>query len=567
MRRHLAVFNVAILLLTLLFPLLAPIAAQAVTNNTRFGMALWTPEYGSDGCYSDLFMLGGFAYGLHLNSDGYPDVVGVPASLEAVAGGGYPNGYYQFFGKGKFSVQIPPWPGVFKNFETHVDKVSGETITTGLISCGDGALVPPPGTYQGIVAYFFFTPTDAKDPPHDFHLIRPDMPAYYDGWEKKNSIFGKEFLAGLKPYCCIRFINWMLFEPVTPTGPYGKPPVYGVTTWASRPSPTYFNPAIRTVCYENMIELCNELNEDMWLNIPLWSLGPEPTDWCTQMALLIKQKLKPNLNVYFEVGDECWNYANPYWPQTTQVLAWAQTNPDLAFLASTPWNLEGGEAAVLLMRAQQRFSAVLGTNRTRAVLEGQFSSPGPIAAGLQYIEKYYGPPANFIYGIGWSFYIGNGNYSLVEPTMMSETISSVYNGVEPSLKLIKALADQYNLHVTMYEGGNSNVSTTCSDAVQQDPLMATAYYDLAAVLKAGGADLCCWYDFCGDGGWGQMYDIRQMNANPPGSIEWQATANIAKSCKCGTAPIKHLTAAQEKALEKAEAAAAKAAAEAKKHHH
>ncbi len=587
MRRSLAIFNVAVLLLALYFPLLSPIASQANPGNTRFGQALWNPVYSTDGCYNDLMMLAAINGNIPVNSEGYPYKTGEGCQLVIVVNGGYPNGKYQFYGEGSISITI--WPGM-TNFKTVKDPVSGKTITTGLINWNFPALVPLPGTTPGINELFQFSVTDGNDPPTNFHLMRPDVPAYYDGWEKKNSIFGKEFLAGLKPYCCIRFINWMMEVPEIVTGPYapqGVPTSYGVTTWASRPSPTYFWCITRTVAYENMIELCNELNEDMWICIPLYTVGPTPTDWCTQFATMVKEKLKPNLHVYYEIDDELWNYGWPYTCVTTQVQQWANANPDLAWLDSVGWYKDGAEFATLLMRAQQRFSAVLGTDRSRAILAGQYGNTIYVSGGLQYIAKYFGPPANYIYAIALADYIG-GAPSDSEASIMQQTINSI-NNVTANLKVNRVLADQYGVKVCMYEGGNSNGTSTNALLTQMDPLMATAYYDLVAALKTGGADLCCWYNYCGNGFWSCLTDARQMDLNPPGSIEWQAEANIAKSCNCGTTEqVKQLTAAQEKALQKAEEAAAKwraqeakwraqeakwrakeakAQAEAKKHHH
>ncbi len=406
--------------------------------------------------------------------------------------------------------------------------------------------------------------------------MRPDVPAWYDGWTEHNSIFGKQFLQGLSPYCCIRFIGWMFEQPALVTGPYGTahglPNNYGVTNWASRPSPTYFSVHARAICYENMIELCNELNCDMWLCIPYYALGPTPTDWCPKMAALIKAKLKPNLHVYYEIWDEVWNYGSGYWYGTTQIDAWANSNPNLTSLfAADGWFKHGGEMAELLMRAQKVFSQTLGMDRSRAILSGQLAYYIYCSGGLQYLAKYYGPPANFIWAIAGAPYI---NVSSTDPsstpvfTSMADFSNATFL---PLLEQNVALANRYGVRFCCYECGQGLIPSSPTqfqtyEAAQSDADMATVYYNEAAALKNVGADLCCWFNFCGPdskyGFWAALTDIREMAYSVP-SVKYQAQVNIAAGCKCASSASgvsRTLTKAQERALEKAQAEAAKAKA-------
>ncbi len=428
MYRLVVLLNTTIFLLVLYLPLLSPIASNAANtgSGTRFGTNLSTPEYGTDGMYSDIFMLADFrpisSTNSGLNSDGYPTQVGYTYTIGMVVSGGYPPGAYQFYGEGKFTMG-----GYYKiaNLKTTINPSSGKTITTCTITFNFPAYLPDNYTGAGswLVPLWGVTPTDANDLPSNFHLMRPDVPAWFDGYYNTYSMFGPQFLQAItgqvppkqlpsaaeqekiKPvFCCLRFMNWVLNQPTYVTGPYNAPGTsanYGVTTWASRPSPTYFSPVARGICYENMIEMCNETNSDLWISIPLYAIGPTPTDWCANMATLIKQKLHPNLHVYYEIEDELWNWANPYWVDWAQVDTWCSENSNLAFLGPagplTPvsgkgagWTRHGGEMGVLIMNAAQIMQPILGS-MGRPVLAGQFNDTTYCSGGLQYIARYFGP--------------------------------------------------------------------------------------------------------------------------------------------------------------------------------
>ncbi len=538
-----------------------------------------------------------------LNGQGYPTTVGANATIY-IPIQGYPNGNYQFYCTGKLS-NLSFTGGGTVNGVTYrttgngilpgtlqTSTVNGTTITTATIPLK----LPPviyPVTYalaeagQGYSLDLSYTPTDSNDLPCNFHLMRPDVPAWYSGWEAHNKIFGKEFLQALAPYCAIRFVGWMWPNSPAPTpgptiggtvvtGPYNGPNVtqsYGVTTWASRAQPTYFHATGRGICYENMIELCNETNKDLWINVPLYAAGPSATDWCANMATLVKKNLHPNLHCYYEIWDELWNWgAGAYWYSWTQVDAWASAEPTLAFLGATgSWKQHGGEMGLLLMNAAKIMQPILGA-QGRPVLAGWIGSTVYSSAGLQYIEKYFGAPSNYIYGIAvapyFSFYANDPPGTSLDQQMLDYISQNLQVWMVPQT----ALAKQYNIKLCCYEAGQSLASATQAqfdqnEPLQSDPGMAAAYYSLASVLKNANTDLCMWTNFCQPdnqfGFWGTINDVRQIYNNPP-SVKYQAQVNIAAGCKCGipaTPAANPLTAAQKRALARAKAEAAKIAAE------
>ncbi len=117
--------------------------------------------------------------------------------------------------------------------------------------------------------------------------------------------FNSYFLAKLKPFKTIRFMNW--------NAAYWSEE----RAWADRRKPTYFTQfndadkdwknfggnTKRSVSYEYQVKLCNILDRDMWLNLPYGA----DSNYVGQVAKIVKNGLKPNLKVYIEYGNEVWN--------------------------------------------------------------------------------------------------------------------------------------------------------------------------------------------------------------------------------------------------------------------
>lgn len=84
--------------------------------------------------------------------------------------------------------------------------------------------------------------------------------------------------------------------------------------WADRVTPnniSFSNAFTRRapcVPWEYCIDLANTLNRDVWLCI-----SPRASaDYVAQLAALVASRLNPGLNVWIEVGNEIWNYDQPW---------------------------------------------------------------------------------------------------------------------------------------------------------------------------------------------------------------------------------------------------------------
>src|SRR5262249_31885850 len=141
------------------------------------------------------------------------------------------------------------------------------------------------------------------------------------------------------------------------------------------------------------------------------------------------------------------------------------------------------------------------------------------------INTYYGPPANYIWGIAGAPYVGESSADPT-PTTVPEIFQSMTDylnsTINTALKQHSALAQQYGLHFCAYESGQGLSSGQAvfdlSHQAQYDSGMANMYYSLAAMEQSYGMELCNFYDFCRPdskwGYWGALQDIRQILNNP-----------------------------------------------------
>jgi hypothetical protein len=196
--------------------------------------------------------------------------------------GNYPAGVYTAQWQGSGTVNF--------GFDAHV-------IQQGVNSDGSNyALLQVTPSSAGI--YLEIAATNPANPVHNIHVWMPDANGQAQTgtvWAPGDSFspFTPAFLAELKPFNTLRFMDWMDTNQST------------VVDWADRRQLTYARQSTGTngVSYEYMIELANELHENLWINLPYQSNA----NFNTQLATLLKTSLDPSLKVYVEWSNEVWN--------------------------------------------------------------------------------------------------------------------------------------------------------------------------------------------------------------------------------------------------------------------
>ncbi|MBD3240120.1 MAG: hypothetical protein GF331_06000, partial [Chitinivibrionales bacterium] len=132
----------------------------------------------------------------------------------------------------------------------------------------------------------------------NIRMIPEDMEATYDPAYP----FRQEYLDFLRPFQVVRVRALM-----------GIDDGYNVLHWEDRATPSYYTQDTwyKGVAIEHCIQLCNELDADMWFCVP----HPVWDDWIWEAARLVRDSLKPCLNVYLEYSNELWNWASGF-PQS-----------------------------------------------------------------------------------------------------------------------------------------------------------------------------------------------------------------------------------------------------------
>ncbi|HEX8545643.1 MAG TPA: hypothetical protein VF691_01700, partial [Cytophagaceae bacterium] len=193
--------------------------------------------------------------------------------------------------------------------------------------------------------------------------------------------------------------------------------------------------------WETQIDLCNYLNLDMWINLPVLV----DDDYVRNLALLLKQRLKPTLNVNVEIGNELWNFSFPFMSSRylIQTLGWEYkygTPEQKKIFGGTlcpgcgltdtargtneyqGLNFEAGRRWVArrLKEHAESFATVFGWReqggevgtKIRMVLAGQFyGSHGNgwnIGPGIEFLQKAYGEdaPSKYLYAVAVAPYFG-----------------------------------------------------------------------------------------------------------------------------------------------------------------
>lgn len=107
-----------------------------------------------------------------------------------------------------------------------------------------------------------------------------------------NSTFNSDFIASLRGYKVLRFMDWQLTN--------SNPQV----SWASRNRPGYGDFIKRDgVPLEHMVELSNLVDADPWFNI---SWNADDT-YVRGMATYLRDNVPANRKIYIEVSNEVWN--------------------------------------------------------------------------------------------------------------------------------------------------------------------------------------------------------------------------------------------------------------------
>lgn len=325
-------------------------------------------------------------------------------------------------------------------------------------------------------------------------------------------------------------------------------PVYPkATTWDNRKLPTDANQAnminvngkSEAWCWEYIIEFANILKKDIWINIHVSA----DDNYITSLANKLKAELDPNINIYVEVGNECWSA--DYQNQDRWLDAQAKAL-GIGLIENYARNT---------VRASNLFKNVYGAaainNKIRVVLGAQQAWLGRSETQLNYIKNNHGEPKTFIYALAPSTYF-NGTGSTVEEALnlCHTSIMKHYDDEndDPSLRKFLKVSTSWGLpgKCVSYEGQeHMDIGNTTNLAVEigkhRDIRMASEQYaNFQSFFDYGGSLACqfgIWAAYTRYGCWGLTDDPMNPDRNYKFKAARTLSGDVVNAMPVPLAPI------------------------------
>jgi len=335
-------------------------------------------------------------------------------------------------------------------------------------------------------------------------------------WSTTTNPWNPTFVAELQEskMKCLRFMDWVITNgsavtswsqriPKTANHYYGDNTVPLLNSDGSSAGNGY------GVAYEWQIDLCNRIGADMWVTVP----HAANADYQTQLATLIYNNLNPNLKVYVEYSNECWNWG---FYQTTycdeQSTAVGIRDLDVGEYCEPWWKYK----IYASVRLFERFESVFGAGSPRLV-KAVGCQVGYNWGGYDYNHQIIGELACL-------------NNSTINPngTTVDVWAAAPYWGTS-----VGNIADMmYWAHNSLvgtgiklmcYEGGSDNYSDPdgCT-TVQEYPLQEQLYIDALNAIEPYCEGVFNQYCFVGDC-WGLKRYTGQPASEAPkwsGALQW-----------------------------------------------
>ncbi len=356
------------------------------------------------------------------------------------------------------------------------------------------------------------TNVNPSEPMDNLHIM---MPGYGNGTTPE-PMFTPTFLQALEPFSDIRFMNWGMTNNST------------LSNWSNRVSPTaLITDGSGGVPYEDMIELCNEAQKDMWINVPALATPAFVQD----LAQLIDADLDPNLNVYVEYSNETWNYD---FAQFGQILTAAEANP---LVTQTPNQsmMVAQQSAYEEVSIAKSFDQVFGAQsrgcgrswrgrRPRRQSRAGNSSSSSRITGHRRSSSTRRP---------WPLTSGSPSSDDSSVLTMSQLFADINQYMTSDyMSLLQsdvAVAQQYGVQLVAYEGGQSlpgnGLNSNLMLAAQSDPQMYNLYVTMMEDWQAVGGGLFNAYQLTGYGSqfgfWGMLPTVLA-----PGSQKFDALISM-----------------------------------------
>ena len=315
-----------------------------------------------------------------------------------------------------------------------------------------------------------------------------------------DQVFMPRFVDSLRQFGAIRFMPWTKTNNST------------AVRWTDRSTIEDASYRWRTgVPYELCVDLCNELHRDMWINVP--HLADD--EFVNKLAILIRDRLDPGLNVYVEYSNEVWNFMfdQASWNYDQGVLEAQNPASILRYDGVTDADtMRHRRIAKRTVEIGRQFADAFGpgsmNTRVRPVLAAQFGATWHFEKMLSFIDGAYGPAKDRIYSISGAPYVSMGGAD-VRTLTSSEVLDALQGMLDrlPTSYQYEHLATMTAWHglkpFIAYEGGPDTTGSTNVNAKRDanyDPRMGEICTQYLRQWHEAGGGLFMWFH-AGSGSW------------------------------------------------------------------
>lgn len=301
--------------------------------------------------------------------------------------------------------------------------------------------------------------SQAGDPVRDIQFI---LPAYVNTYQ--NQTFTNELTGFLEDFQVIRFMDF--------TQTNGSP----IQNWAQRTPQAYYTQAkFGGVAWEYVVQLANQTQKDVWINIPHQANNA----YIDSLAHLLQNSLNSTLKVYLEYSNEVWNGAfsqNAYCAQMGQNLgysgpswerAWKYTAKRSADVFKIFQDVFTNDERLVKIIPSQAANSWL-TNELITFFNDPFYNPHQVTADAVAIAPYIGNEvADAI--------VSNGLVNSITVPQIIDLLEGALIETQDWIDANQAVADNHNLQLICYEGGQHLVATgnNVNNATLTQKLIAT----------------------------------------------------------------------------------------------
>ena len=360
--------------------------------------------------------------------------------------------------------------------------------------------------------------TDPSDYVRNIHVYLPGYGT--EASRSETGVWNPEFLKRWKSMKIFRTMDWQATNGSK------------LRTWQDRPLPDDAVYSRAGLPYEVICDFINRTDADLWICVP----DDADDDFVRNMAILLKDNLRSEKQIYLEYSNEIWNFSfeqNRRAAQKGRALGMAETDWEAAWFYTARRSIE------IFTIFEDVFG---GADRLIRLLPSQAANPYVSEQILKFEDAWKHADALAIAPyVGWSVsaeekdeVLGlglDGVLERVENKILPETIDM--------MKKQKELADQYGLGLVSYEAGqhlvglwvandDENLNSILTAANRSERMGAIYDKYFKAWEEIGGGALCHFSSVGAWSKWGSWGLIEYADQTENDSPKYRVTLEYAR---------------------------------------